>query len=419
MSRIIVAGGGAAGMMAAAAAGNAGHSVLLLEKNEKLGKKLFITGKGRCNVTNACATEELFRAVVTNPRFLYSSFSRFTSQDMMHFLEQQGCPLKTERGNRVFPVSDKSADILDAMKRALKKAGVEVHLQEEVRELLTEGGRCIGVRSVAAGKSRKEFADRVIIATGGCSYPSTGSTGDGYAWAEAAGHKVILPLPALVPLVLKEDDARELQGLSLKNIEIRILQGKKEKYREFGEMLFTHFGVSGPVILSASSFIAKELQKAELRLKLDVKPALAPEQLDARILRDFEQEKNRQFKNSLGRLLPAKMIPVVLRRSGISPEKQVNEITRQERANLVECIKAMEFTITGLRPFSEAVITQGGVCVKEVNPSTMESKKMPGLFFAGEVLDVDAVTGGFNLQIAWSTGWAAGSSGDADIKTGS
>ncbi|MDO5551060.1 MAG: NAD(P)/FAD-dependent oxidoreductase [Lachnospiraceae bacterium] len=410
MSRVIVIGGGAAGMMAAVSAAMAGHETALYEKNEKLGKKLYITGKGRCNVTNACDMEELFQGVVTNRKFLYSSFYRFTNQDLMNFFEQHGCRLKVERGNRVFPASDKSSDVISTLSRALRELLVEVHLREEAEGLVIQDGRCTGVRLKSLRGIKEVLSDVVIVATGGLSYPATGSTGDGYQWAEESGHKITELSPALVPFELLEEDARELQGLSLKNIEASVLKGEKELYREFGEMLFTHFGVSGPVILSASSFVARELKKQRLILSIDLKPALSPEQLDDRILRDFEEEKNKQFKNSLSRLLPAKLIPVMIKRSGIHPDKKVNEITREERRQLVEALKGMRFTITGLRDFKEAIITQGGISVKDVNPSTMESKKVPGLYFAGEVLDLDAVTGGFNLQIAWSTGWTAGAS---------
>ena len=413
METIIVVGGGAAGMAAAAAAARQGHAVRIYEKNEKLGKKLFITGKGRCNVTNDCTPEELLQGVVTNSRFLYSSFYGFNSQDMMSLLEQAGCPLKTERGGRVFPVSDKSSDIIKTLKKVLDQSGVEVCLNQAVDSLWLETDpetgeeRCRGV--FLSGKQREKVeAAAVIVATGGLSYATTGSTGDGHRWAKEAGHKVTDLLPALVPFETAEDEARELQGLSLKNIEIRITDGKRELYRDFGEMLFTHFGVSGPVILSASSYCGKALRKGPLKLTIDLKPALTEEQLDHRILRDFEEAKNKQFKNSLNKLLPAKMIPVIIRRSQISPEKPVNEITRQERKNLVQAIKNFTLTITGLRDFREAIITQGGVSVKEIDPSTMESRKVFGLYFAGEVLDLDAVTGGYNLQIAWSTGWAAG-----------
>ena len=413
METIIVVGGGAAGMAAAAAAARQGHAVRIYEKNEKLGKKLFITGKGRCNVTNDCTPEELLQGVVTNSRFLYSSFYGFNSQDMMSLLEQAGCPLKTERGGRVFPVSDKSSDIIKTLKKVLDQSGVEVCLNQAVDSLWLETDpetgeeRCRGV--FLSGKQREKVeAAAVIVATGGLSYATTGSTGDGHRWAKEAGHKVTDLLPALVPFETAEDEARELQGLSLKNIEIRITDGKRELYRDFGEMLFTHFGVSGPVILSASSYCGKALRKGPLKLTIDLKPALTEEQLDHRILRDFEEAKNKQFKNSLNKLLPSKMIPVIIRRSQISPEKPVNEITRQERKNLVQAIKNFTLTITALRDFREAIITQGGVSVKEIDPSTMESRKVFGLYFAGEVLDLDAVTGGYNLQIAWSTGWAAG-----------
>ncbi len=409
-------------MMAAAAAGMSGHDVALYEKNEKLGKKVYITGKGRCNVTNACDMEELFNGIVTNRKFLFSSFYGFTNVDMMDFLERHGCRLKTERGNRVFPVSDKSSDVIAAMTRALKEAGVKVHLHAEAEGLLIEDGRCVGVRLKGqesrvgrdgrAGRNTavagEVFADHVIVATGGLSYPATGSTGDGYGWAEKSGHKVTELRPALVPFNVREEEAKALQGLSLKNIQITIRKEKKVLYEEFGEMLFTHFGVSGPVILSASSFVGKELRRNPLSLSIDLKPALTAEQLDERILRDFAAEQNRQFKNSLSKLLPAKLIPVILTRSGINPDKPVNQITREERQRLVSLLKDFTLTLTGLRDFKEAIITQGGVSVKEINPSTMESKRVKGLSFAGEVLDLDGVTGGYNLQIAWSTGWSAG-----------
>lgn len=405
MSRVGIIGGGAAGMMAAAAAALDGNEVHIFEKNEKLGKKIYITGKGRCNVTNACPQEDFFRNVVTNGKFLYSSFYGFTNQDIMDFLEKAGCPLKTERGQRVFPVSDKSSDVIRALSSSLDRLGVKVHLRREADGLLTEEGRCVGLR-LKDGK--EERFDRVIVATGGLSYPTTGSTGDGYRFAEETGHKVTECSPALVPFTTEGDTALRLQGLALKNIEASVYKGKKLLYREFGEMLFTHFGVSGPVLLSASSYAAKTIRKEPLTLSIDLKPALTPEQLDARLVREFEGQQNKQFKNSLGGLLPSKLIPVIIERSAIDPEKKVNEITRQERRQLLEALKDFRMTLTGLRGYNEAIITQGGVSVKEVNPSTMESKRLPGLYFAGEVLDLDAVTGGFNLQIAWSTGWAAG-----------
>ncbi|MBQ7795123.1 MAG: NAD(P)/FAD-dependent oxidoreductase [Lachnospiraceae bacterium] len=408
MSRVVVIGGGAAGMAAAIGAAQSGHSVALYEKNEKLGKKVYITGKGRCNVTNGCDTEELFGNMVTNGKFLYSAIYGFTNFDMMGLLEECGCRLKVERGNRVFPVSDKSSDVIFALERKLKSLGVSIHLNEPIKELLLEDGICKGV-ILEKGK-KKIMADSVILATGGFSYQATGSTGDGYEFAKAAGHTVTELSPALVPFVCAEEDVRSLQGLSLRNIEVTVYNGKKVLWKEFGEMLFTHFGVSGPVVLSASSYAAKTIRKNPLVMDIDLKPALSRDQLDARILRDFDEAKNKQFKNSLNQLFPAKMIPVMIARSGIDPEKKVNEVTAVERERLLSITKAFRVTLTGLRGFNEAIITQGGVSVKEVNPSTMESKKVPGLYFAGEVLDLDAVTGGFNLQIAWSTGMLAGRS---------
>ena len=417
---ILVIGGGAAGMAAALAAARAGCRVSLFEKNEKLGKKLFITGKGRCNVTNACPVEELFDGVVTNSRFLYSSIYGFSNQDLMNLLEDGGLRLKVERGNRVFPQSDKSSDVIRTWERLLRQAGVEIHLNAPVKGIWMEDGRCRGIIAGDGprgglpgggfcGGGRQIGGDGVIVATGGLSYPSTGSTGDGFSWAREAGHQVTDLLPALVPFVAEEaEDVRALQGLSLKNVEALVHQGKRRLFCEQGEMLFTHFGVSGPLMLSASSFCAKALKKSPLALMIDLKPALSAEQLDARILRDFSESANKQFKNSLDKLYPAKLIPVMIRRSGIDPEKRVNAVTREERQALVQITKSLCFTLTGLRGFNEAIITQGGVAVKEIDPGTMESKKAPGLYFAGEVLDLDAVTGGYNLQIAWSTGWAAG-----------
>ena len=404
----MVIGGGAAGMAAAIGAAQSGHSVDLYEKNEKLGKKIYITGKGRCNVTNGCDTEELFGNMVTNGKFLYSAIYGFTNFDVMDMLEDSGCHLKTERGQRVFPVSDKASDVIFALERKMKSLGVSVHLNEPVKELILTDGVCTGVVLEKNGKTVN--ADAVIVATGGLSYPTTGSTGDGYRFAKAAGHSVTELMPALVPFVCAEEDVRSLQGLSLRNIEVTVYNGKKVLWKEFGEMLFTHFGVSGPVVLSASSYAAKVIRKTPLVMDIDLKPALSREQLDARILRDFDEAKNKQFKNALNHLFPAKLIPVMIERSGIDPEKKVNEVTAVERERLLSITKAFRVTLTGLRGFNEAIITQGGVAVKEVNPSTMESKKTPGLYFVGEVLDLDAVTGGFNLQIAWSTGMLAGRS---------
>ncbi|MCI9560027.1 NAD(P)/FAD-dependent oxidoreductase [Clostridiaceae bacterium] len=409
MGNVVIVGGGAAGMMAAVAAARSGHLVRIYEKNEKLGKKIYITGKGRCNVTNACETEELFAGMVSNPKFLYSGFYGFTSQDMMRFLEENGCPVKVERGNRVFPVSDKSSDVIRAITGQLSRLGVEICLGQEVSGLMARDGQIQGI-GLKKGE-RKVPADAVIVASGGLSYPSTGSTGDGYEFARSVGHKVTELSPALTPLEVREQTlVQDLQGLSLKNVRVQIWDGKKIRYEAFGEMLFTHFGVSGPVILSASSYVAKELKKRAMVLTVDLKPALDLEQLDSRILRDFEGMKQKMFKNALGLLLPSKLIPVIVGQSEIPPEKPVNAISRKERRQLAERIKNFRLTLTGLRGYREAIITQGGVSVKEINPKTMESKLIRGLHFAGEVLDLDGVTGGYNLQIAWSTGYLAGRS---------
>lgn len=411
MSNVIVVGGGAAGMMAAVFAARNGQNVQLLEKNEKLGKKLFITGKGRCNITNAADIEDLFTAVTSNPKFLYSGFYSFTNQQVIDFFEELGVKTKVERGERVFPVSDHSSDVIAAFSRELKSLGVSVSLHTEVKELLCEQDKVCGVL-LTNGKKMK--ADAVIVATGGISYPSTGSTGDGYRFAKETGHRVTELLPSLVPMEVRQWYAKELQGLSLRNIEIRITDGKKKLYEEFGEMLFTHYGVTGPVILSASSVVGKTLRKKELTLHIDLKPALSEEQLDKRILREFDANHNKQYKNSIDSLFPAKLKPVMIELSEIEPEKKVNEITKEERQRLVHLIKDFTMTLTGLRSYNEAIITKGGVSVKEINPGTMESKKMKGLYFAGEVLDLDAVTGGYNLQIAWSTGYLAGINAGCD-----
>lgn len=394
-------------MFAALGAAEAGHRVTILEQNEKLGKKIYITGKGRCNLTNACDTEEIFAHVPRNAKFLYSAIYTYDNFRVMEFFEANGMPVKTERGNRVFPVSDHSSDVISTLQKALEKAGVEVLLHTKVTEILSKDGKITGVR---LKNGEKRTADAIILATGGKSYSSTGSTGDGFVFAEQLGHKIEEPVPSLVPMTVLEDYCMQMQGLSLRNVQATIREGGKVFFEEFGEMLFTHFGVSGPLMLSASSVVNDRLRKKNLSLNIDLKPALSEEQLDARILRDFEENKNRQFKNSVKGLLPAKMIPVVISLSGIDPEKKINGITKQERKKLVECIKAFPLTLTGLRGFNEAIITRGGVSVKQVDPSTMESKLVKGLYFAGEILDVDAYTGGFNLQIAWSTGYLAGSS---------
>ena len=409
MSKVVVIGGGAAGMMAAITAARKGLRVTIIEKNEKLGKKLFITGKGRCNITNAGDSEDLFNSIVTNKKFMYSSLNGFSNYDVLGFFDELGLPIKIERGNRVFPESDHSSDVIAALNKELRRQKVDVRLNTAVKDIIIKDNIACGVVTVFGNVEEKIDADYVIVATGGNSYQSTGSTGDGYKFARKSGHDVTSILPALVPFTVKEEWEADLQGLSLKNISINVYDGQKELYNDFGEMLFTHFGVSGPVILSASSFVAGKLKDKNLKLVIDLKPALSFEQLDERILRDFDEEKNKSFKNSLDKLLPKKLIPIVVMLSGIDGNKKVNEITRAERQGLVKLLKEFELTLTGLRGFNEAIITQGGVNVKEINPTTMESKLVKHLLFAGEVLDVDAVTGGFNLQIAWSTGYAAGS----------
>ncbi len=415
MSNVVVIGGGAAGMMAAAACG--GANVIVLEQNEKLGKKLFLTGKGRCNLTNACETEELFSAVVQNHRFLYSSIYQFNNQQVMDFFHGRGLRLKVERGNRVFPASDHSSDVIKALEKAMSDQNVTVRLNTKAAEIQTE--------EVAVPEKKKALppkrvtgvvtadgswikADYVIIATGGLSYPSTGSTGDGYTFAEQTGHRAPECSPSLVPLNAKESYVKELMGLSLKNVSVSFYQGKKCLHSEMGELMFTHFGVTGPIVLSASALINSPLKKGNCRIEIDLKPALEEKQLDRRILRDWEEVPNRQYKNSLQKLLPAKLIPIVIRLSGIGENKKINEITKEERKQLVNVLKHFPVTVTGLRGYEEAVITRGGVSVRDVDPATMESKIVKGLYFAGEVLDTDALTGGYNLQIAWSTGWLAG-----------
>ena len=396
-------------MMAAYAAAESGHAVTLLEQNEKLGKKLFITGKGRCNLTNASDMEQLFANVVSNRKFLYSAFYSYDNEQVISFFESHGMPTKTERGNRVFPVSDHSSDVIAALSAALREQHVEVFLHTKVKRLLLEKrDEEKRVTGVELADHTKMHADAVIVATGGISYPSTGATGDGYRMAEESGHKMVSPTPALVPMEMKEPWVRDLQGLSLRNVRMSVTRGKKKLYEDFGEMLFTHFGVSGPLVLSASGCITAKAFDQELSMTIDLKPALDVEQLDHRILREFDEMKNKQFKNSLGHLLPAKMIPVMIALSGIDPDTKVNEISREQRQNLLHLFKNMPLTITGLRDFKEAIITKGGVSVKDINPSTMESKLVQGLYFCGEVLDLDALTGGYNLQIAWSTGHLAG-----------
>lgn len=406
MSKIIVVGGGAAGMLSAIFAARNGHEVLLYEKNSKLGKKLYITGKGRCNITNASDMETLFDHVVTNSKFLYSSFYSFNNFDVIDFFEELGLKTKIERGNRVFPESDKSSDVIAALAGELRRLGVTIVFDAEVSDILAENGQLKGIKL----KNQKEIikADKVIVGTGGLSYRATGSTGDGYRFAEKLGHKVTELHPSLVPFNIKEQFIKDLQGLSLKNIRITVTSKKKVIFSDFGEMLFTHFGVSGPVILSASSYVIPYMKNKDVELAIDLKPALSTEQLDARIVRDFEEYKNKQFKNSLDQLLPKKLIPTMIMLSGIHPDKKVNMITKEERLKLVDTIKSMKLGVSSLREYTEAVITKGGISVKEINPSTMESKLVSNVYFVGEVLDLDALTGGFNLQIAWSTAYAAG-----------
>ena len=404
--KVIVVGGGAAGMMAAGAAAQRGLNVKLIEQNRMLGKKLMITGKGRCNVTNACEdVQDLIRSVPTNGSFLYSAFYSFTNHQTMEFFEELGVPLKTERGERVFPVSDNSMDIVQALKKFLVRNNVEI-ICDRVDDILAEEGFVCGVLTAKRGEI---YADSVILATGGLSYQRTGSTGDGYTWAENLGHEITDIRPSLIPIEIEERWPLELAGLSLKNIGITVLDGRGKKiYTDFGEMMFAHFGLTGPVILSASAHMRK-MGTEQYKVIVDLKPALEDKQLDARICRDFQQNMNRDFRNSLGGLLPSRLIPEVVALTGIDPYKKVNSVTKEERRRLLKILKHMEFTVAGFCPIEQAIITSGGVNVREINPSTMESKLVSGLFFAGEIIDVDAYTGGFNLQKAFSTGHLAGS----------
>ena len=409
MAKILIIGGGAAGMAAAAFLGEHGHQIHVFEKNEKLGKKLFITGKGRCNLTNSCDEETFFQSVVSNEKFLYSAFHGFSNEDAIAYFEQLGLPLKEERGGRIFPKSDHSSDVIKALEQRMKELDVKIHLNSLVKEILlqeTEEGQK-KVTGVLLENGQEIVGDKVIVATGGMSYQATGSTGDGYEFAKHAGHKVTTLRSALVPMETKEEYVPRMQGLSLKNVRFTVKDGKKVLYQDFGELLFTHFGMSGPLVLTASSYLGKKLEKKELQGTIDLKAALTEEQLDARLLREFETGKNKQFKNVISGMFPSKMFPVILELGKIPPEKKVNEITKAERMEFLRVVKNFPVTITGLRGFREAIITQGGVKTGEINPKTMESKKAQGLYFIGEVLDLDAVTGGFNLQIAWSTARAA------------
>lgn len=407
MSKVIIIGGGASGMMAGIFAARAGHQVELFEKNEKCGKKLYITGKGRCNLTNAGDMEDIQNSIVSNKKFMFSSLNQFSNYDVMGFFDELGLAIKVERGNRVFPESDKSSDVIGVLVKELLRLNVIIHYNTVVKDIWIDSGVC---RGIMTSDKKKHCADAVIIATGGKSYPVTGSTGDGYEFARKAGHTVTELCPALVPFNAKEEYVKELQGLSLRNIGVRIMDGKKEVYSDFGELLFTHFGVSGPTIISASSMLTQIIKERELQLFIDLKPALTQKQLDERILRDFSQNMNKSIKNSLDQLYPKKLVPVMIALCGIDENKKIHAISKDERQKLVFVTKNFPVTLVGLRGYNEAIITQGGVNVKEINPATMESKLVSGLYFAGEVLDVDAVTGGFNLQVAWSSAYAAANS---------
>lgn len=410
MERTVVVGGGAAGMMAAIQSAGAGQQVVLLEKNEKLGKKLFITGKGRCNITNACDVSDLFSNIVTNPKFLYSSFYGFSNQDTIAFFESLGVSTKVERGGRVFPVSDKSSDVIRCLERECRRLNVEIRLQKRVSGLSIRDGTIQGV-VLAGGKTIT--ADRVILATGGMAYPSTGSSGDGYKMAERAGHTVTELRPGLTGMRIKGDTPQKLQGLTLKNSAIKIqdMDSKKVLFDGFGEILFTHYGVSGPLILSASSRIGDRLAENPLSLHIDMKPALSQEQLKKKLIRDLEAAGGQALKNAMQQMLPKSMVPVLLEESGVELSRKANQITKEERQKMADNMKDFTLTLTGLRSWDEAIITRGGVRVEEINPQTMESKLVKGLYLAGEILDLDALTGGYNLQIAWSTGYAAGTAG--------
>ena len=407
---VLVIGGGAAGMAAAYAAAMSGSKVTLIEKNEKLGKKVYITGKGRCNVTNACPEEEFIQHVVTNPRFLYGAFHRFSNEDVMSLLERAGCPLKTERGNRVFPVSDHASDVIRAFSGLLSELGVQMLFHHELLSVETEDGRVSGAFVKLPSGGRSFFpASAVVLATGGRSYPATGSTGDGYRVLSSLGHEIVRPYPSLVPLETQEEWPKALSGLTLKNVRFTVFHGKQEAYSEFGELLFTHFGVSGPIVLSASSFVTALLNEGEtLSAEIDLKPALDLETLDRRLQTELSANGKKQIGNVMTALLPSSLVPAFIRIAGFEGTETAASVTREERKRLVKTLKALPLTLSSTRGFEEAIVTKGGVSVKEVRPSTMESKLVSGLFIAGELLDVDALTGGFNLQAAWSTGYAAG-----------
>lgn len=404
-SRIIVVGAGAAGCMAAITAARRGSDVILFDRNPKIGRKLLITGKGRCNVTNNCDRDTLISSVPTNSRFLYSAFSAFSPQDTMAFFEENGVPLKTERGNRVFPKSEKSMDIIDSLFRQIRELHIKL-INESVTDLIIEDNKVLGVIT----DNKQYLADSTIICCGGCSYPQTGSDGYGYTLAKQAGHSIVEPIPSLIPIVVKEKWCAELQGLSLKNVSLKVKNNKnKEIFFDFGEMIFTHYGISGPIVLSASSHMSLK-KSSEYTIFIDLKPALTEEQLDKRIQKDFEKYINKDIINSLNDLLPKKLIPISVELAEIDPHKKCNEITKAERLRLLSVIKNLTLSFKEFRPIEEAIVTSGGVKVKEINPKTMQSKLAENLYFAGEVIDVDAYTGGFNLQIAFSTGYLAGKS---------
>lgn len=413
MANVIVIGGGPAGMMAAITAAEYGNNVTIIEKNSDFGKKLLITGKGRCNITSSLYMSEFIKNTPGNGQFLYSAFQNYTNTDIIDFLKNQGLEVKEERGNRIFPVTDKSIDVLNCFKSKINELKIKKLFNTRVQKILVQNGEVLGVRT------EKEIiqTDKIILATGGKSYPLTGSTGDGYLIAKNIGHKVTEIRPSLVPLVIYEkNECKEMQGLSLRNVGIKIIDESKNKliYEDFGEMIFTHFGISGPTILSGSAHLVRYkeidnlMKEQKIKLQIDLKSALTEEQLDERILRDFKEFKNKQFKHALDKLLPQKMIPIVIEKTKINEEKRVNEITKEERRNLVKVLKKFELTIKDFRPVEEAIITSGGINIKEINPKTMESKLVKGLYFAGEIIDVDSYTGGFNLQIAYSTGYTAG-----------
>ncbi len=409
MKKVIIIGGGAAGMMAAISASKENKKVILLEKNEKLGKKIFITGKGRCNVTSACPPDEFLNNVVTNPRFLYSSFQRFNNEDMMEFLRSHGLEIKVERGQRVFPASDRAADVIRLLRRECEKNGVVIRYNTHVTKIHWNDEK--GFRSVELDSGEKIQGDSLILACGGNSYQSTGSNGEGYDLARSLGHTIKEVTPSLVPFIMKEDWCRDLMGLTLKNVSIRVKDGKKNVYEGFGEFLFTHFGVSGPLVLTASTRLGKHmksLKEGNLKLYLDLKPALTDEMLEKRFLREFDIYRNRNISNVMESMLPKKMIPIFLKEANVAEDQKVRDITKKDRRRMIELMKNLPMNIKGIRGFEEAIVTRGGVNIKEVDPKTMESKKVSGIFFAGELLDLDAVTGGFNLQIAWSTGYTAG-----------